>query len=388
MGVSLSSGDTFAPKVLVVDDEPHVRQVVCRWLRDAGCQCVQVEDANAAWQYLQKNEVHVLTLDVSMPGLSGLDLLSLVKQCAPDAEVIMLTAAVEAATAIEALTRGAFAYLMKPVERNELVLQVGKAVERRRFVQERRQYTRTLEDKVQMHTAAIRRAHEETILRLLSASRYRDAETGAHVKRTGLYSELFAEVLGWPMESMLNIRMAAPMHDIGKIGVPDAILRKPGRLSPEETEIMQTHTTIGAGMLMSSESAILQMACEIALCHHERWDGAGYPRGMAGEAIPESARIVALVDVYDALTHDRVYRPAMAEDETLAIMERGRGTHFDPFLFGIFLALVPQLRQIAAANPDEREGEPIRWKPLSEIPSESLRQEQCRSQTIQHAGIS
>ena len=211
-----------------------------------------------------------------------------------------------------------------------------------------------MEDKVRQQTAAIRRAHEETILRLVGASRYRDEETGAHIKRTGLYSGLCAEVLGWPAGAVEDIRMAAPMHDVGKIGIPDAILRKPGKLTREEFEIMKTHAVMGAKMLAGSESSVLQMAEEIAMCHHERWDGGGYPRGLAESAIPEAARIVALVNVYDALTHDRVYRPAMPETEAMAIMEQGRGSHFDPFLFGVFLSLAPQMRRIAAENPDER----------------------------------
>ena len=229
-----------------------------------------------------------------------------------------------------------------------------KALERRELIVERRQYTATLEAKVRQQMQAIRRAHEETILRLLSASRYRDEETGAHIKRTGLYCEFFAEVLGWPAEQVQNIRLAAPMHDLGKIGIPDAILQKPGKLTAEEFAVMKTHTVVGARMLEHSESAILQMANEIAMAHHERWDGSGYPRGLAGLEIPESARILAIVDVYDALTHRRVYHEALPEDKAMEIMEQGRGKHFDPFLFGIFLALLPEIHRIAQENPDDR----------------------------------
>jgi len=165
------------------------------------------------------------------------------------------------------------------------------------------------------------------------------------------------------------------MHDVGKIGIPDAILQKPGKLTREEFEIMKTHTVIGAKMLAGSESSVLQMAEEIALCHHERWDGGGYPRGLAESAIPETARIVALVDVYDALTHDRVYRAALPETEALAIMEQGQGNHFDPFLFGVFLSLVPEMRRIADENPDERVEEYARRgspNGLTSIPVECL----------------
>ena len=159
---------------------------------------------------------------------------------------------------------------------------------------------------------AIRIAHEETIHRLVTASLCRDEETGMHIKRTGLLSELLARAAGWSEADAEIIRLAAPMHDVGKIGIPDAILQKPGKLTPAEFETMKTHTLIGAGMLDGSQSAILAMAREIALCHHEHWDGTGYPRGLAGMAIPEPARILSIVDVYDAMTHSRVYRSAAA----------------------------------------------------------------------------
>jgi putative two-component system response regulator len=164
---------------------------------------------------------------------------------------------------------------------------------------------------------------------------------------------LFAEVLGWPAQRVEELRMAAPMHDLGKIGIPDAILLKPDRLSGEEFEVMKSHTLIGARMLDRSESAILQMAHKIALSHHEFWNGRGYPRGLSGTAIPEEARILSLVDVYDALTHRRVYREALPEVEALSLLEEGRGGQFDPFLLSIFLSLVPEMRRIAEDNPEE-----------------------------------
>jgi putative two-component system response regulator len=352
--MSETTGNASAAAILVVDDESYVRTIISRWLTEAGYCCAQAENADAALKHLQQHDVQLVTLDIAMPGRSGADLLPEIKQRYPDTEVIMLTALGETNLAIQMFTRGAYSYLIKPVHGEDVVFQVKKALERRQLLLEKRQYTKDLENKVRQQTAAIRRAHEETILRLVSASRYRDEETGAHIKRTGLYSELCAEVLGWPADRREDIRMAAPMHDVGKIGIPDAILQKPGKLTAAEFEIMKTHTLIGSKLLAGSESSMLQMAQDIALCHHERWDGGGYPRGLAGAAIPETARIVALVDVYDALTHDRVYRAAMPETEALAIMEQGRGNHFDPFLFGVFVSLVPEMRRIAQENPDER----------------------------------
>ncbi len=317
---------------------------------------------------LQDQEAHLLTLDITVPDRSGLEVLSQIKQRWPDTEVLVLTALEETATAVEAMTLGAYGYLLKPIESGELVLQAKKALERRDLLVERRQYTATLEAQIRQQMQAIRHAHEETILRLLSASRYRDEETGAHIKRTGLYCELFAEVLGWPAEQVQNIRLAAPMHDLGKIGIPDAILQKPGALTAEEFAVMKTHTAIGARMLEGSESAILQMAHEIAMAHHERWDGSGYPKGLAGMEIPESARILAIVDVYDALTHRRVYHEALPEDKAMEIMEEGRGRHFDPFLFSVFLSLLPEIRRIAQQNPDDRAAGYIRSVPGAAAP--------------------
>ena len=348
------SGKKVAPSVLVVDDESHARATVCRWLTRAGFHCSDAASGGEALARLQDQQSDLLTLDISAPDRSGLEVLSQIKQGWPETEVLVLTALEETATAVEAMTLGAYGYLLKPVEPGELVFQAKKALERRELIVQRRQYTATLEAKVRQQTQAVRRAHEETILRLLSASRYRDEETGAHIKRTGLYCEFFAEVLGWPADQVQNFRLAAPMHDLGKIGIPDAILQKPGKLTAEEFAVMKTHTVIGAQMLEGSESAILQMAHEIALAHHEHWDGSGYPRGLAGLEIPEPARILAIVDVYDALTHRRVYRAALPEDKAMEIMEQGRGRHFDPFLFGVFLSQLPEIRRIAQENPDDR----------------------------------
>jgi putative two-component system response regulator len=164
---------------------------------------------------------------------------------------------------------------------------------------------------------------------------------------------VLARVAGWSATEAEEIRLAAPMHDIGKIGIPDVILRKPGPLNPAEFRIIQTHTVIGAKILSGSDSPMLKMAEQIALNHHEHWDGGGYPAGLAGYAIPEAARIVAIVDVYEALTHDRVYRAAMPEEQVLAIMQQGAGTHFDPLLLAAFFSQFAEISRVALENPDE-----------------------------------
>ena len=340
-------------QLLVVDDEPVVCDLLSRWLRDEGYSCTTAGSAAAAWAHLQEHHVELATLDITMPGGSGLDLLDQIRKALPDTAAIMLTAEGDTAKAIRALTAGAYGYLIKPIERQEFLIQVKNAIERRRLVIENRAYTYELEGKVREQTRAIRVAHEETIHRLVTASMYRDEETGAHIRRVGMYSALMAEALGWSWDDVDRIRMAAPMHDIGKIGIPDAVLQKPGKLTPEEYEVMKRHTTIGAEMLAGSDSPVLELGRTIALSHHERWDGRGYPAGLAGDSIPESARIVAIVDVYDALTHDRVYRPALPEEAAIKVLENGRGTHFDPFLLRLFLSLLPEMRRIAREAPDD-----------------------------------
>jgi putative two-component system response regulator len=350
---SPSQPDACPPRVLVVDDESYVRNLVSRWLTDAGFPCAQATSAEAAWKHLSENDVHLAVLDINMPGRSGLDLLGDIRTRHPDMAVLMMTAMNDTKVAIQALTNGAAGYLVKPVEREELLFQARAAIERRQLIVERREYTRGLEEKVRQATQAIRLAHEETIYRLSAASLCRDEETGMHIHRTGLLSELLARAAGWSAADCELIRMAAPMHDVGKIGIPDAILRKPGKLTPEEYEIMKTHTTVGAKMLAGSQSAVLAMAGVIALNHHERWDGTGYPQGLAGDAIPEVARIVAIVDVYDALCHARIYRPAMPEKDVLEHMRRASGTHFDPLLLATFFSCLDDVHRLTQEHQDE-----------------------------------
>jgi putative two-component system response regulator len=245
--------------------------------------------------------------------------------------------------------------LKKPFDNIEVRQLAWALVAKWNLAQKANRTLRDLRETVNRQTRALRSAHDETVYRLVRASLCRDEETGSHIRRTGLSSELLAAAAGWGSARIEQLRLAAPMHDVGKIGIPDAILRKQGQLTPEETAIMQAHTTLGATMLAGSESPFFQMAHDIALYHHEHWDGSGYPAGLAGEAIPEAARIVAIVDVYDALTHDRVYRRELPEDEVVKIMLAGRGTHFDPRLLDIFMSQLPEMRAIAQAAPDEEE---------------------------------
>jgi putative two-component system response regulator len=212
-------------------------------------------------------------------------------------------------------------------------------------------HSAVLERLVDERTEALRGAQLEVLERLAQAAEFRDAGTGAHVSRIGVLAGQLALELGMSDDEAELLRHAAPLHDVGKVGIPDRILLKPGALEPDEWLVMQSHTLIGARILSGSDSRVVQLAEEIALTHHERWDGGGYPNRLRGEQIPLSGRIVAVVDVFDALRSERPYKPAWSLDDTLAELARQRGRHFDPRVLDAFLAIVPELGEDAAEPP-------------------------------------
>jgi putative two-component system response regulator len=349
---SASRAEKVSATILVVDDEAAVRNLLAAWLTQRGYRCVRADSVAAALRCLETEAIDLITADINMPGGTGIDLLRHVLKSNPDLPVLMLTGNRDTESAISALTAGAFGYLLKPTRQDELLAQVNHGLELGRLRIERRRYTEALEQRVREQTVEIREAHEETIHRLVHAAACRDVETGAHIVRTGVFSEILARAAGWPAAEVERIRMAAPMHDIGKIGVPDAILRKPGALTPDEFAIMKQHTVVGARLLEGSNSSILTMAREIALSHHERWDGSGYPAGLAGYDINEPARILSIVDVYDALTSDRPYRKAIQEEQVLKMMSAEQGRHFDPVLLTTFFSVLEEIRAAASRHPD------------------------------------
>ena len=351
-------GRDRATAILVVDDEPFVTEVVSRWLASEGYECTQASGGREALEALRRREFELVITDIMMPGMSGTELLKQVRLAFPYTAVIMLTAMDDRKTATNALELGAYGYVIKPFERSEVLINVANALGRRRLETLRDRYERQLEERVQERTAEVRRAQEEITLRLTAASEFRDSETGAHVRRMGLYAEAMGKAMGHPEEHTKLLRLAAPMHDVGKIGIPDAILLKPGKLTDEEFEVMKTHTIIGARLLEASGVALLDTSRDIALRHHEKWDGSGYPCELSGTDIPECARIVAVLDVYDALVHDRAYRPAVAEEEALAIIKEGRGSHFEPRVVEVFMDALPALRRIRAEVQDEQRPAP------------------------------
>lgn len=337
-------------RVLVVDDEASVRDLIGRWLCSAGYECVLADSAIQANAVLARKSIDIVTTDINMPGLSGVDWLPQLRQLYPNLAVLMLTGCEDVRLAISTLSQGAWGYLIKPVEKQDLLFQVSRAIERGQMLAAQRDHTQVLERTVRDQTQMLQDSHEETVARLIAASQVHNDETGAHIRRIGLFSAIIAESLGWSAQDVDKIRLAAPMHDIGKIGIPDAVLRKPGKLTPQEYDVMKTHTTIGAAILADSQLPMLQMAEQIARSHHERWDGGGYPDRLCGEAIPLAARIVSVVDVYDALSHDRVYRPALPQDEVLTIMDEGAVGQFDPTVLATFFQSLPLLQHLLDKN--------------------------------------
>jgi putative two-component system response regulator len=320
------------PTILVVDNEEYLRHAVVNVLEQNGYRCAQAADGHEALDALAAHEYALVIADIRLPGMSGVELLQAARRLHADTAFIMLAGVDGKDTAVRALELGAYSYLIQPFEHNELLINVAHALRRRDLEQLRNDFEHQLEREAYKRTEEIRRREEEITLHLVSASEYREEETGAHVRRIAKYTAVLAEKAGWSTEQIELLRLAAPMHDIGKIGVPDNILQKPGRLTLEEFDNMKLHTTIGLRILEGSDCTLLQMAGSVALSHHERWDGSGYPHGLVGEAIPECARIVAIADVYDALHTDRVYRPAFTEKEALAILVASQA-QFDPKLF-------------------------------------------------------
>ncbi|MBG0790459.1 MAG: HD domain-containing protein [Desulfovibrionaceae bacterium] len=239
--------------------------------------------------------------------------------------------------------------------------QANMGAERRELLRHARSnllLQRYLENEVDKRTQSLREREEEIVYRLLDAADYRDEETGTHIRRMSLYAALLAENLGWSSMMVDKIRLASSMHDIGKIGIPDGILLKAGRLSASEFAVMEKHTLIGGEILAGSKTDVLRMAHDIAVAHHENWDGSGYPHGLSGERIPTAARVVAVCDVFDALAHDRVYRVALPLDQVLDIMDKLRGTKFEPRLFDLFMRLLPRILEIKEQYKDSERHRP------------------------------
>ncbi len=339
--------------ILSVDDQALVRLALSRILENKGFQCLQAENFDQAMEQLNSQAVDLVLCDVIMPGRSGLDLVGALRDRIPEVAIVMVSSADDTDLAMECLERGAYGYVLKPFKAREILIQVNSALRRRMLELDYRDRERVLAHKVREQTAEIRESRDEISFRLLAASEERDTETGCHIRRIGLYASEMARLLDWNEEAVECIRAAAPMHDIGKIGVPDRILQKPGALDEQEWVLMKDHALIGAKILQGSSVPFIRMGAQIAASHHEKWDGTGYPKGLHSTQIPMEARITALVDVYDALSQKRCYKEAWPEEQVLSFMTARRGTHLDPQLLDLFLKHIDVFRGIRESNADE-----------------------------------
>ena len=347
----LQSATTGESAVLVVDDEDLVRSTVVTYLNFRGVDCMEAADVASALEVFEANRQRIDTVlsDLKMPGRSGLEFLAELRARGhKDVEFVIMTGFADTDAAVSALRNGASDFLQKPLDFETLFSVLQQARTRFALRRSQRDFRMDLISKVKRKATEIRdlagsvdAAYEDSVRHLAVAAEFRDTETGAHITRIGAYSEMIAEKLGWSMKARHELGLAAPLHDIGKIGIPDKLLMKEGPLTPEEFEAIKEHCMIGHKILSVSEQPVMTTAAEIALAHHERWDGTGYPAGLHGLEIPLPARIVAICDVYDALRSPRPYKAPISHDETINIILHGDGrtrpTQFDPDLLEILL---------------------------------------------------
>ncbi|NIA00284.1 HD domain-containing phosphohydrolase [Massilia sp. CCM 8734] len=335
-------------KVVIVDDT-HINLVLMSRLLEKlpDVDTVAFQSAPEALAWCRAHPCDLLVLDYMMPDLNGLDFIAaLGGEARERAPVLMVTASQEVEVRHRALENGANDFLIKPIDKIEFLARTRNMLELRRATLALQSRASTLAGEVGKATAELRAREQETILLLCRASEYRDPETGAHIQRMAHYSCLIAAELGLSNEEQACILNAAPMHDIGKVGTPDHILLKPGRLTPDEMDIMRQHALIGYNILKASEASMLQLAAVIAHTHHERFDGQGYPNGLQGEAIALVGRIVAVADVFDALTSVRPYKNAWTLDAARAYLLDNSGSHFDPQCVDALLRRWPGVLEI------------------------------------------
>ena len=375
--------DTATRRVLIVEDEEPIRSLLASALNSAGYQVRGAPHAEDALALSRSQTFDAAIVDIKMPGMDGIELSRALRALDADLPVIVVTAHADVETARDAIRMGAYDYIAKPFDLDDVLLSVARAAERRSLVNENRAYQRDLEVKVEDRTrqlcdamrriegsfAEVQQAHLESIFVLSRVTELNDEYTGNHIRRVSRYCEEVAGKVGSSAEFIEQITYSSPMHDIGKISIPSEILSKPGKLTADEFEVVKEHTVNGARIL--NGIPFLTMAREIALTHHERYDGTGYPAGLSGDNIPLSGRIVAVADVFDALISRRPYKEPYTFEDSLDIMSAEAGKHFHPQILGVFLGLSNRIREIADRLTDEREEDGHAPEPASAAAGEA-----------------
>ncbi|WP_114418621.1 HD domain-containing phosphohydrolase [Marinospirillum perlucidum] len=347
--------------LLLVDDEPANLKLLQKILaREGYVSCEVIQDSRQVMKSYQRQRPDVILLDLNMPHLDGFQVLEQLQTLDDPLlpPVLILTAQQERDCLLKALKLGARDYLSKPFDQHELLMRVANLIEVHQAHCLLRDQKAFLEEEVRKRTCELERTRLEVVRRLGQAAEFRDNETGDHILRMSRYSAILAASLGWSKDECELLLNASPMHDIGKIGIPDAILQKPGKLTAAEYSVMKEHARLGANLLKGVEAPLFKMAQDIALGHHEKWNGEGYPQGLAGEAIPQAARIAAVADVFDALTSARPYKQAWSIKSAVDLIVSESGQHFDPEVVEHFQKCLPQLLAIRQEYTQEEQGQP------------------------------
>ncbi|MCE9583095.1 MAG: response regulator [Planctomycetes bacterium] len=346
-------------RILIVDDEPSFTGMLETLLKVEGFVATRVvNDAREAAGEFISFQPDLVILDLNMPWMSGLEVMAQIRDLAGDVwvPIVVISGEGHSESVTKALQSGAQDFVAKPFRRAEVVSRLRNLLKVKVLQEQVEKRNRYLQDSVDERTRELVDSHRDLVRRLSRCAEYRDDETGHHIHRVSRAAELLGKAAGLPLEESSVIREAAAMHDIGKVGIPDSILLKPGKLTPEEWEVMKTHTLIGATILSGGASPLLRLSEQVAMSHHERWDGTGYPAGIGGEEIPLLSRIVSICDVFDALTSRRPYKEPWPVEKAKEELSAQSGRQFDAHLVALFFERWADIVEIREFYPDEPRG--------------------------------